>query len=291
MTLPSPTALKAMQSFLHYRFLTAKQMVRLGVSPSTTYLQRQINPLAKSSKPLVAFQDYSLGDKQKGRNDRLYWLTPLGNQVMADANFVEAQQVPLLRLTPPLPPINDPTGKPRDYDHRVLFIDAHIAFDTAFANAGATIQFWHTYFDPLNPPKVSMDRALRMRSLPYFPFSVYELKPDGVILAFDADGEAIFAAIELHRFHDTGRIYQQLKVYAAALADGVMQRVYGVEFPCRVLTILDNAGMAERVRKRVTSDPLFADFGDHFWFADQTAINTDANGAWVALGGQQQKLL
>ena len=285
--LPSPVALQSMQHLLCYRFLTVPQLVRLGVSKSKRYIQDELNPIIKIKAPLVAFQGYS---KNPGKLDHLYWLTDKGNKLMAEAQAIEQGQLPYLKLTPPMPPAKNPDGIPRDYFHRVIFIDCQIALLAALTAAGLSLTFFHSYFDPLNPPKAAHERALRQRNLPFFVFDVFELKPDGLFLAFDASGSAIFCALELHRFHDTGRIHSQLVTHALAITDGIVGRSYNLEFPHRVLTVLDNPGMAGRVAKRIADDPLFSELNEHFWFADLDALKTNFATAWIDIAGKPRQL-
>ena len=275
--LPSPTALKAMQHLLRYRLLSAQQLVALGISSSIPYIQRVLQPLHEGKSALVGYQDYS---NNPGRLPRLYWLTTRGNKVMAEAQFVDYGQLPYLNVTPPMPPDHNPMAKAPDYHHRVLFIECHIALEKALVTQGLELTFFHTYFDQLNPPKATHDKAQRMRSLPLLPFAGREVKPDGVFLFFDHVGGAVFCALELHRLKDTGRIYRELVNHAEALTDGVMERVYGLDFPYRILTVLDDDGMRDRVRKRVANDVRFAQVGKHFWFASFDDMASDFRTAW-----------
>ena len=289
--LPSPVGLSVMQHLLRYRFLTIDQFQQLGISCSERYLQKEIQKLRTGKTPLLAVQDYGKPKKQGyGRLKRLHWLSSAGASFLAETGMLDNSQLPYLALTPPAPPVGDPTGKPRDYDHRILFIDCHIAIEQALQGAGLDMAFFHAYFDPLNIKKTALEPAQRMRSMPLAVFGAREFRPDGLFLSFKADGRAIFAALELHRFRDTGRIYEQLATYGEALAANTLQNFYDLQFPLRVLTVLDDKGMRDRTRQRLADDPRFTELVSYYWFADQASLFADARICWIDLNGRNRAL-
>jgi hypothetical protein len=148
-----------------YRFLTAPQLLRLGVSPSRRYLYKALQRLY-ARRPRVLRTIVFGVHIEKGHLPALYYLTPAGSQLLAEAEREEPVAVPerVHRFT-------------NDYFHRVNTIDCHIAIRQWAQLADSTVDFFHSYFDHSVERRPRTHVTLPKRSI--IPDAIFRLKgPD-----------------------------------------------------------------------------------------------------------------
>ena len=128
--------LQVMEQLHTYRFLTAPQLLRLGVASHVNSLRRTLRRF-ETARKYVDWAEFGVLP-QIGRLPRVYYLTERGARYLAEAWRVEPAE------------INYPRGVKlfsRDYFHRGATIDFHIELRRFAAQYGLTVEVFHSYFD------------------------------------------------------------------------------------------------------------------------------------------------
>lgn len=217
----SDRQLMVLEALETYRFLTVKQMVRLGISKSETSLRDKIlRPLkTRRNAPIKA---YDLGRWQQ--LPHIYVLTNQGAKDLADYRQV------------PVSDIRWPVGGAqfsRTFHHRIAQVDFHIAFRQWAEAVGAEIEFVHMDFDKKGSQRSGGAIPLTRINLGHGQYII----SDG-IFSFSINGQRMLYCLEIHNHTDTTRIINQLMAYAPALEKQIIARMYELNMQPMILSVL-----------------------------------------------------
>ena len=127
----SSTEGAVLEALATYRFMTAKQLVKAGVSISLPHVRTVLRKLQKKRPALVAGLDFGALPIE-GKLARMHWLTPYGADVLEEMHggsvtFDVPKKVRLFR---------------HDYAHRRATVDTLISFRQWAKSAGADVDLF-----------------------------------------------------------------------------------------------------------------------------------------------------
>ena len=217
----SDRQLAVLEALETYRFLTVKQMVRLGISKSETSLRDKIlRPLkTRRSAPIKA---YDLGRYQQ--LPHIFVLTAQGAKDLA-----EYRQVPVSEIKWP----KGGAQFSRTFHHRIAQIDFHIAFRQWAREVGAEIEFVHMDFD-----KAGSQRQGGAIPLTRLPLSDGNYIISDGIFCFSLHGQRLLYCLEIHNETDTTRVVNQLLQYSDALQSQSIAKKFELKTQPIILSVL-----------------------------------------------------
>jgi len=217
----SDRQLAVLEALEVYRFLTVKQMVRLGISKSETSLRDKIlRPLkTRRNAPIKA---YDLGRWQQ--LPHIYVLTERGAKDLAEYRQVNAADIAW------------PKGGvqfSRSFHHRIAQIDFHIAFRQWADQVGAEIEFVHMDFD-----KTGSQRNGGATPLTRIPLSNGKYIVSDGMFCFTLHGQRLLYCLEIHNQTDTTRVVNQLLQYTDAIQKQTIAKKYELGTQPVILSVL-----------------------------------------------------
>jgi hypothetical protein len=251
----------------HYRFLTAPQLLRLGVSASRRYLYKSLHRLSARRPRVIRSLAFGV-HAEKGHLPALYYLTPAGSELLAEADRDEPVAVPerVHRFA-------------ADYFHRVNTIDCHIAVQQWASENGSAVDFFHTYFDHSTDRKPRTHIALASGSV--IPDAIFRLRPP--------DGEVRLFALEMYNRRGTYRVERQIARYLIALGHEAIEEAYRHPSALRVLCVFDEPAALDLVLRRLSGLPDFQTFTQQFFFKVLSDLRLDFYDGWSRGSGAAKR--
>jgi hypothetical protein len=248
-----------------YRYLTAEQMLRLDVTPSLPHLYASLRTLVNRKPALLVELDFGVLPT-RGRLPRLYVLTRRGAELLAahaetSVEIDAPKQVSLFSS---------------DYFHRIACVDFHIALRTWAAKEGVVIEFYHTYYDPVQ----GTPRGGRLAPKTHVKLASGALVPDVVFAMIDSSGTRRLCVFEMYNGRRTERVVGQLGTYLTALSEEALNKAYDYKRAVRVLLGFDTPENMRLVAERVARDPGFASDQGHFFLAPLSVIGERFFDGW-----------
>ena len=254
---------RILRALATYRFLTPQQMRMCGVSQSRRHLYTILSTLSRRSPKLIAELDFGVLPG-KGRLPRVYYLTKAG----ADLLDFEGREVP--RTPSRVRLFNS------DYFHRVNCVDFHIALRNWATASGASVDFFHSYFDPA--PERTSRGGLHPRTRIKLADRV--LVPDAVFSFTTPNSLPRLCAFELYNGRRTARVESQLSAYLAALDSEAIEETYRYPHAVRILAVFDDPAGERLAHARISQRPDFATYAPSFFLKTLEAVSTDFVHAW-----------
>jgi len=217
----SDRQLMVLEALETYRFLTVKQMVRLGISKSETSLRDKIlRPLrTRRNAPVKA---YDLGRWQQ--LPHIFVLTHQGAKDLAEYRQVNVTD------------IQWPKGGAqfsRTFHHRIAQVDFHIAFRAWADEVSAEIEFVHMDFDKTGSQRQGGAIPLTRITLGNGKYII----SDGMF-CFTLHGQRLLYCLEIHNHTDATRVVNQLLQYSEALQKLIIAKTYELTAQPIILSVL-----------------------------------------------------
>ena len=253
-----------------YRFLTPNQMFRLGVTAAKPHLYATLRKLQIRKPAVISVLDFGALPR-RGRLSRLYALTPYGAEVTADARrdgeIIETPK----RIR----------AFVNDYFHRLACLDFHIALRAWAERSETTINFFHTYYDPLT----GADATQKHRQKTKIKLKRGVLIPDAIFSFTTPDGSQRLCAFEMYNGRRTDRVTKQLAAYCVAQSEGAIEKAYGYAHGTRILCVFEDKEGLQLVSERVQAQNTLA--GHNPFFFAKTLGEVDGNFAlgWRRFSG------
>lgn len=212
-----------------FEYLTVPQLVRLGISPSPTYLQKRIKRLVETRKPFIGALDFG-AVPSKGRLPRMLHLTPLGAEVLQDYKTPENN----LRY-----PVKARLFS-HDFFHRIHTIDVLIGAELWCEKNGHSLTEHHYYFGrgrigkhgrPLAATHVSWVNPDSRK--------LENLVPDAVFKVQGNDGKERLFVLELTNGSKWQKDKGKLTAYAAASKELAIEDAFSYPNLARVLFVYE----------------------------------------------------
>ncbi len=252
----SESKLKILESLAKYKFLTTKQMLRLGIVKYRTNLVPLLKDLRERHRPLIAKISFAVHPKY-GRLEDVYYLTKWGVKFLVENLDYEKENIRY--------PIGTSSLFFRDYFHRLFTIDFHIEYEKWANENDYEVLFFHTYFD-----KVGANRSKTKKRLEAL--TKIELN-DGkdyiiadAISMFQTPKRKYLFSLEVYNGKDTKRIIKQLKKHIIALSEGKPSLQYNFKRGSKVIVLFELENTMKAVIERLNQDEDFEEFENYFLF-------------------------
>jgi hypothetical protein len=246
---------KILRELAKYRFLTAKQIERLGVC----HYQTAIIAL-KSLREIGITENIDIGTIPKmGKVDNLHFLTTKGAKLLAENSELEEIQHPA----------NKNNFFSSDFIHRINTLDCWIAFELWTQSKGYDVDFVDAYFLKNGSIKGG---GLQARTRLIFEDGTY-YEPDLIARYYDNDGKGHLFVLELYNDISATRPLKSLKKNLKGLLDGSATEKYEHGRGYRVLSVFNTGNVMENTIKRMQNDSNFENMKPYFLFKTLGNIN------------------
>lgn len=262
-----PTELAVLDRLADFRFLTADQLMHLGVSKSKRHLYATLKAMATRQKPLVAKLDFGVAPTL-GRLALIYHLTARGAELLGDAGRdPDTIRVPKrVRLFA------------KEYFHRIACVEFHIAVAGWLACHGGALDHYVSYYE--HGSKGSTGRFTPATTVTW---PGGQLTADALFLFRGPDGAARLCAFELHRGRDAMRLMRQFEAYVAGIRHEAIETAWNYSEAVRVLLVFEEAKTLVRFVERASGVPLEADTAGRFFLNTLERVRADFRLGWVPL--------
>lgn len=257
---------QALEALAIYRYLTAKQLVQLGIAASETVARDHVLKKLKQGRyPLIGTKDFGRWPGY-GRLPHVHYLTPRGVKHLAETNSIPEKD------------IKYPKGGvqfTRDLFHRLGTIDCYIALRRWAENNGYKVDCADLYFDKNNTTRGNSKICASQLNLG--PRRIIE--PDGIFILKRGDTHAPII-VEMHHGDNTARIAQQLNHHAYGIQFGALPKKYGVAVNPIILSVHQHEHIMRSVQKRLREAQGFDKFMNGFIFNTLEQVRNNFTNGW-----------
>ena len=263
----SPTGFKVLLALAEYRFLTAPQLIEIGVAKDRGYLGQVLTSLLSVRKKQGAMQRQpkEIGELDfgvlvgRGRLPRVYFLTARGAELIAT-------------IDPNQPPARYPRRVVRyqnDYHHRIATVDFHIAL-RAWANEHSQQLTWvRQYFDWTGQRDGAQPHTETRIKL-----TDRNINPDTIFKLSDEATERVFC-VEIVNGMDTGRVVKQMRNYCLGLDDGRINKSLNLgDRAVRLLFVFEHERLLNLVQKAAKKERWLGAYAPHFFLKSMDDVQT-----------------
>ncbi len=243
-----------------YKFLTISQFKTLGIDRHDSNLRKALKPLLESKTKFVDRIMFSMYPKsqdlmRKNKLEYVYYLKPRAKTILLENQLLSDQDIRM--------PIGKSTFAYKDYYHRKITINCHIALCGAAKRESFSICFCEFYYDKIGNNR--RDKNLRAKTRINISRSEY-LIADAVFMIQTPKQKELYC-LEVQNGKDTKLIVQKLKFqYLRALNLGSPSEKYKFERSNRVLVIFEFESMMRATMERLKMDTAFKYMHRHFLF-------------------------
>lgn len=258
-----------------YKFLTASQLVDLGIMRQRKNINHNLRLFKTGAKPLLASQSFGAIPKI-GKLEHIHFLTIWGKKVLREELGLETNDIKL------------PQGSQKlfyqDYFHRKYTIDCEIALHQWAVKANIAVLFSHRYFD-----KVGNQRK-QGNLRPQVSFKIGQetyIIPDGLFQLLLPNGREEIYCLEMYNGQDKGRTIKQLEKHLTLLEKGNLSDFYGIPYAHKVLCVFEKEALRKTVWEYLAENPVFTHFKAHFLGRSLASVQAGSFGKdWRNLKGE-----
>ena len=275
-----PSQQLILEALAKCKFLTAGQMIDLGIKNDRGNLNRELKALRAWPKPPIANRNFG-SHPSEGKLESVHYLTEIGECLLIDGLTLEAKD------------IRRPIGRSsmffKDYNHRRNTIDIHVALLKEEQAGNGRIVFFDTYFDQEGNNR--RDANARSKTKIDLADSSH-LIADAVALWESETGGTKLFAIEMYNGKDTGRVERQLHQHLVALSEGQLveqvSREYGHGKSYRILCVFEFLPQLQVAWQRIAANPDYEDAEAYFVAKTYEKLkNQPFHEGWVDLDGNE----
>lgn len=274
----SDSRVRILDSLSKYKFLTAVQLHKTGVTGSAQQARKTTREFILECPGIIDFVSPGIVPGV-GRIPNLYFLTKKGAAFAAEHLSLELTQIKH--------PVGKIAGSFFDYSHRVATIDCLIAFRRWTESEGHSITFMDAYFDKVGANRSGTERS---RAKTKIDFGTQYLIADGACM-FAANGRKYLFLLEFYNGMDTKRVIEQLHKHAVAMSDGSPSVKYGYDRGNVVTVVFEKASAKTAAMTRMRTDKAFDAFRRHFLFKSLEAVESDFARGWELFDGERVNLI
>jgi len=271
----SPSQEKILLALARYKYLTAGQLLRLGIMSDRANLNKQIAELRLRKDPLVGSIAFGV-HPAIGKLENVHFLKAHGAEIVKDYLREDVVRFPK----------NEGQFYQKDYFHRMNMINVQIALHEGISkNDGCEIMLFSTYFD-----KVSTGKKKGYRAESSIQISENDYLIADALCTIQTSKRKELYAIEMYNGDDTNRVHKSLFHHLKALSVGQPSRMFGLDYGSRILCIFELEVYKQMAMKRLSEDNSFAEAKFHFLFKSLEEIKQNAFEDWWLFDGTQVKL-
>lgn len=253
-----------------YQFLTATQLLRLGVTRDRKRVYAALRLLRNRKPKVVACIEFGALPGH-GTLSALYALTPTGAEILEER----------YRHTLSVPAHKRVNTFKNDYFHRIGSVDFHIATRQWATMHDMSVDFYHTYFDPVpgGGRGTKLARKTRVR------FGDRQFEPDAIFALKDGTGRARLFVYELYVGQRTRRVVEQLTTHLYAMGEDAIEETYQATNAARHLVVFDDRKNLELITRRLRDHHWFVEANKYFFLSTSDAVQADWNASWQRFDG------
>lgn len=248
----SEKQLQVLEQLSIYKYLTSKQLFRMGIYSSEKVTRDlALTPLKKSPLNYIKAVDFGFYPS-KGRLHSIHHLTKKGALFLEETSREEGK-------------VFYPKGKvdfSRDYFHRTQFIDLHIALRQWAEATGQEVLFFDSYFES------SKDRQgkkfVASTQVQLFNRSV---TPDGNFCLLMADQQKRLFTLELHRGNNLEKIKAQLYRHSQIFENNLLADKYNHPFNHYILSVYEDEKTLRNIKRAIQEESFLKDYTKCFLFS------------------------
>lgn len=261
-----------MQHLARYKYLTYRQMQRLGVDSHVPNLSKQLSGLKNGSISYVKNIPHGFGVEAK------HYLTAKGKDVLQELCDLPEEQIHF-----PKGVVKTDT---QDQKHRTSIIDIQIELDIAAAQQGIEVLFCDRYFDTTGSNRIAKDLKSKTAI-------IYEdnktLKADMTFMLQTPTQKELYLA-ELERGSDAQKAVPKCIMHGKAILLGSANERYSFKRGYRTLWIFEHRATMESVLERLNGIDFFKNLKEYFLFKPLEEIKQDFFDGWLNLEGKKRKM-
>ena len=260
--------LLVLQHLAVYRFLTVPQLIGLGVAKHKSTVYDILKRFDRFPRKLIDRKKFNFVSG-RGNIHMVLYLTRGGTELLAEHYGVDPGR------------IKYPRGQTifvNDYYHRIATIDFHIALRQWAENAGATVDFFETYFDKTGSNRGGVGQRLRAKTRVDVGKEFFNA--DAIYRTTKSNGSQWLVIFEMHNGHDSGRFLKQLDIRLLALEEGSINDQYEFFDPCILECVFEHESTMRAVIKRVRQAEDLTGFREYVSFNTIENVRTDFAVGW-----------
>ncbi|NVJ92994.1 MAG: replication-relaxation family protein [Methylocystaceae bacterium] len=267
------TEFAILQALRTYRYLTAAQLLRIGVSKNKSRLYTVLRSLTSGKRPFVAKMKHGVMPG-RGRIPDSHYLTKRGAALLAEALCIDSSEVAYPKSTIPIR---------THFFHRLHCIDCEITVRLWAEKNDISVDYYHSYFDVTGANRggtTGKRRALTKIDLKNRP----GLIPDASFQLTWPDGTARLFLLEVHNQNRSKRITDKLAEYRFAIGDGAINKQFDYPHAPRILTIFENEKWMHLALQRMRESGLFDETYAPFFFLNTLeGIESNFKDGWFKI--------
>lgn len=267
-----------LQALAQYKFLTVRQMVKLGIS-TEQYIRVNLRLLRE--KKMIERQTQGI-QSRLGKSEDIHFLTLKGAKVIAESLDMELSEIHY--------PKGTATLFQHDYFHRVATINTKISFYQWATKRGYQVDFFHTYFDMVGSVK-SKDEKLRAKTFLQLTDGRH-LIPDS-IFKYTKGTSGFLYCLEVYNGNSTKRVYEQLLKLLDGTFEGLATLKYNHNKANRNLIVFENESNMKAVINRIATSNEYRRFESlekFLYLTTLEAVQSDFGALWHDLQGNKINL-
>lgn len=260
--LATPTELAVCHALADFRFLTADQMMRLGVTKAKRHLYATLQKHNTHKRPLIGKLDFGVLPT-KGRLPIIYYLTQRGANLLLEEGRNEwtlnfPKRVTLFH---------------KDYFHRRASVDFQISTVLWIKANNARLRLFDTYYDRTDGKKGLQPKTT-------INFKNGQFTPDAIFNIVTPDETERLCAFELHMGRHVSRLEKQIDVYLKAIQVSAIETSYNYPQAVRVLVVFEQERLIETFQKHMMKRNLPDSLATRFFLKSLDEVKADFFNNW-----------
>lgn len=267
---------KILELLARFKYLTVSQMISLQIAKHASNLRLSLSMFVDAGyiDKLTFATDPSVG-----KLEYFYCLTKKGTEVLLEA------YEPIYPSCAIKYPKNNNNHFSRDYNHRKITIDFHVAFFQWALKNHIDVAFVDYYFDTVGANSGHERKSAPLVSKNQLNIQDTYRAPDIITKLNGIDRDYLFM-VEVHCGYDTGRLYRQILWHAALSSAGKAQDKYNYKRGIKIYIVLEHAPMVQNITKWMQQSPELAEFKSFFLFKSLDSLKEDFFNGWTHCDGQ-----
>jgi len=265
--------IKILKALGRYKFLTYKQMIRLGIGSYTTHLSKRVSELRETRYSLVRKIPHRAGTPAK------FYLTQKGKEVLMKLYNLDEGVVLF-----PKGVIHTDT---QDQKHRTSTIDIQIELDLSCQKRDIEILLCDRYFDTTGNNRIAKNLASKTAI-------IYEgkktLKADFTFMLLIQRQKELYL-LELENGKDSKKALEKCINHGKAILKGSANEKYNIKKGYRTLWVFEYASTMEATLRRLEKNDFFGNLKEYFLFKSlEDIMSMDFFEGWCNLVGSDRNL-
>ncbi len=265
--------IKILKAIGRYKFLTYKQMIRLGIDSHTPNLSRLVKDLRETRLALVKKIPHRTGTPAK------FYLTSKAKKVLMELYNLDEGVVQF-----PKGVIHTDT---QDQKHRTSIIDIQIELDLACQEKEIELILCDRYFDTTGNNRIDKNLASKTAI-------IYEgkktLKADLTFMLLIEKQKELYL-LELENGKDSKKAVEKCINYGKAILKGTVNEKYNYKKGFRTLWVFEYQSTLDATLRRLEGNDFFGNMREYFLFKSlEDIVSNGFFGGWGNLSGSDRKL-